>query len=250
MKKYLCISLLWLCTSVSVAQVPKFRMLVIAEHDKNHTPYVDRATEWLNHLALDSGFVVDYIQDATPVGEAFLEKYHVVFQMNFPPYMWSDSAKVAFQRYIETGKGGWVGVHHATLLGNFDGYPMWNWFSKFMGGIRFKDYIASFAKARVHVERTDHPIMRGLPSEFIIERDEWYTYDRSPRPNVTVLAHVDENTYSPPSTKMMGDHPVVWLNERMRARNVYIFMGHDPILFEDVNYTRLLTNALFWAANK
>jgi len=43
-------------------------------------------------------------------------------------------------------------LHHATLLGEFDGYPMWTWFSGFMGGIRFKNYIPDFAAARVKVE--------------------------------------------------------------------------------------------------
>ncbi len=240
-----------LCFSVclSQAQNPRFRMLVIAEYDKNHAPFVEQAKPWLNQLALDSGFSVDYIGDATTLGRAMLSKYQVVFQMNFPPYRWSDSAKVAFQQYIEDGRGGWVGLHHATLLGDFDGFKMWTWFSKFMGSIRFKDYIATFAKASVHVERVDHPVMRGIPHEFIIARDEWYTYDRSPRPNVTVLAHVDEPTYDPPSIKVMGDHPVVWTNERMRSRNVYIFMGHDPDLFQNSVYKALLTNALFWTSS-
>ena len=46
----------------------------------------------------------------------------------------------------------------------------------------------------------------------------------------------------------MGDHPVVWTNERMKARNVYIFMGHSPILFDDKVYRRLFENSIMWAA--
>ena len=34
---------------------------------------------------------------------------------------------------------------------------------------------------------------------------EWYTYDKSPRPNVRVLASVDEATYTPASDIKMGD---------------------------------------------
>jgi type 1 glutamine amidotransferase len=65
-----------------------------------------------------------------------------------------------------------------------------------------------------------------------------------------VLASVDESTYTPATDKKMGDHPVVWINPKMKARNVYIFMGHDPILLEDETYKKLLKNALLWASQK
>lgn len=225
-------------------------MLVLAERDKNHTPYVEAAMVWLNQLAVENNFAVDYHEDPKAVNDEFLSNYQIIFQMNYPPYMWSDTAKAAFERYITEGKGGWVGVHHATLLGDFDGYKMWNWFSDFMGGIRFKNYIAAFASGTVKVEQKKHPVMKGIPNQFTIAKDEWYTYDKSPRLNVTVLASVDESTYQPKTDKVMGDHPVVWTNHKMKARNVYIFMGHDPVLFQDEAYKALLRNALMWAAKK
>jgi type 1 glutamine amidotransferase len=236
-----------LAVSVADAQ-PKFRMLVLAEHDKNHTPYVQAAKPWLDQLAKKNNFAVDYFDNPKLITDELLSKYKVIFQMNYPPYMWSDTAKAAFEKYVEQGKGGWVGVHHTTLLGEFDGYEMWDWFSQFMGSIRFKDYVAGFASGTVDVENAKHPVMKGLPEKFTIAKDEWYTYDKSPRQNVTVLASVDESTYKPDTDKKMGDHPVVWTNPKMKARNVYIFMGHDPILFEDRNYKTLLQNALIWAS--
>ena len=48
----------------------------------------------------------------------------------------------------------------------------------------------------------------------------------------------------------MGDHPVIWTNERVAARNVYIFMGHGPDLLENKAFTTILRNAVFWAAGK
>jgi uncharacterized protein len=157
----------------------------------------------------------------------------------------------AFQKYIEEGRGGgWIGFHHATLLGEFDGYPMWKWFSQFMGGIRFKNYIAGLAAGRVRLEDADHPCLRGVPSSFPVEKEEWYTYDRNPRSGVRVLANVDESSYRPASEIRMGDHPVVWINEKMKARNLYIFMGHHPDLFRNGAYTTLVRNAVFWAAGR
>jgi type 1 glutamine amidotransferase len=92
--------------------------------------------------------------------------------------------------------------------------------------------------------------MRGIPSPVDISDEEWYTYDRSPRPSVHVLASVDESTYVPPSSIRMGDHPVIWTNERYKARNVYIFMGHRPEHFQNENFVKLFHNAILWAAGR
>ena len=58
-----------------------------------------------------------------------------------------------------------------------------------MGGIQFTDYIATFATATVHVEDLVSPIMRGVSPNFTIHNEEWYTWDKSPRPFVHVLGH-------------------------------------------------------------
>jgi len=227
---------------------PRFKVLALAENGGHHIRYTQAAKVWLNKLAADSSFTIDYIETSVPVNEKFLSQYQLFIQLDFPPYTWSEESMKAFIDYIEKGKGGWIGFHHATLLGEFDGYPMWNWFSEFMGGVRWKDYIADFATAKVKAEDSGHPVMKGLPKEFIIEKEEWYTYDKSPRPNVHVIASVDESTYSPDSKIKMGDHPVIWSNAKMTARNVYIFMGHSPDLFNNELYTLLFKNAIFWAA--
>ena len=134
------------------------------------------------------------------------------------------------------------------LLGEFDGFPMWDWFSRFMGDIRYSNYIATFVSGKVNVEESKHPVMKNVPSSFIIEKEEWYTYSRSPRPNVQVLASVDESSYTTDTKIKMGDHPVAWTNKNVRARNVYIFMGHSPELLKNSAYKTLFKNSIFWAA--
>lgn len=237
-------------TSFRAPGPPRFRALVLAEAGGHHIQYTKAATVWLNQLAADSGFVIDYIQNTAPINERFLEQYQLFIQLDYPPYAWKDTAARAFEQYIAKGKGGWIGFHHATLLGEFDGYPMWQWFSKFMGNIRFTNYIADFASGKVQVEDAQHPVMKGMPASFVIEKEEWYTYDQSPRPHVKVIASVDESTYIPASDKKMGDHPVVWSNPGVKARNVYIFMGHSPVLFQNEAYKTLFRNAVFWASGQ
>lgn len=229
---------------------PRFKALVLYESGGHHLPFTTAAKPWLDKLAIDSSFTIDYIDNTKTINEALLKKYQLFIQLDYPPYTWSEESMKAFQKYMNNGKGGWIGLHHATLLGNFDGYPMWQWFSDFMGGIQFKDYIPAFANALVHVEDTSHPLMKGVPSDFLIKKEEWYTYNKSPRQNVHVIASVDESTYEPVSAIKMGDHPVIWTNTRFATRNVYIFMGHAPELFDNEAYTTLLRNSIFWAALK
>lgn len=227
---------------------PRFRVLALAENGGHHIAYSKAAKVWLDQLAADSNFTITYIDNTEKIDSTFLAQYQLFIQLDYPPYAWKDKAVKAFEQYVNEGRGGWIGFHHATLLGEFDGYGLWHWFYDFMGQIRFKDYIAGFASGDVHVEDAGHPVLEGVPAVFKVKTEEWYTYDRSPRAQVHVLANVDEHSYQPASSKTMGDHPVIWTNPGVKARNVYIFMGHSPDLFENSAYLTLFKNAIFWAS--
>ncbi len=231
---------------------PKFRVLALAERASgDHQAFADAGKAYLNKLAAENDFTVDYITGTERINREFLAQYKLFVQLNYPPYHWAPVAKQAFVEYITEGKGGWIGFHHASLLGDFDGYPMDPWFSEFMGGIRFTHYLPDFAKATVRIEDSSSPLAQGLPSSFVVDKEEWYTWSRSPRPNVRVLATVDESSYVPNTMiKMGGDHPVVWSNPHYKARNVYIFMGHHAGLFDDPNFVQLFRNAIFWGAGQ
>ncbi|HEX4786314.1 MAG TPA: ThuA domain-containing protein [Candidatus Sulfotelmatobacter sp.] len=232
------------------ASASRFKVVALAEAGGIHRPFVDAAMVWLQKQSADNNFSVDYIENTDKIDDAFLSQYRLFIQLNYPPYGWTPKAVAAFTRYIEEGRGGWIGFHHATLLGEFDGFGIWPWFSQFMGGIRFTDYIPGFATATVIVEDASNPVMKNVAPSFVVEKEEWYTYDKSPRPNVHVLARVDEATYSPDTpTKMGGDHPVIWINDKVKARNVYIFMGHHPELFQNSAFTTIFHNAILWAAH-
>jgi type 1 glutamine amidotransferase len=246
----LCLLLLTALPCFAQSDTNRFHALVLAERGDQHEAFVAAALVWLKTIASQDHFSLDVFENPDKFTKPFLAKYQVIIQLNYPPYRWSNEAKAAFVDYIENGRGGWVGFHHATLLGEFDGYPMWPWFSDFMGGIRFKNYIARRVSGTVVVEDSAHPCMQGLPSTFVVNEEEWYTFDKDPRPNVHVLAHVDEASYTPPSDIKMGDHPVIWTNEKMKARNIYILMGHHPTLFGNEAYKTLVHNSILWVAGR
>lgn len=248
--RYLVLVLCLLLASWSRGQSAPFHVVALAEKGGIHQPFVDAAKVWLSGEAKRDGFTIEYLESTDAINDDFLAHCDLFLQLNYPPYNWTPRAQAAFVKYIEQGQGGWIGFHHATLLGEFDGFPIWPWFSEFMGGIRFTNYIASFATGTVHVEAREHPVMKGVPATFSVKDEEWYTWDKSPRPNVRVLASVDEGSYAPETKIKMGDHPVVWTNERVKARNVYIFMGHHADLFENAALTTMFHNSIEWTARR
>lgn len=228
----------------------KAKVLVLTERGGQHGGFTDAGLRWLAAEGAKRNFSITEINNARNITEAYLSQFSLVIQLDFPPYTWPKEAEDAFVKYIEEGHGGWIGFHHATLLGEFDGYPMWQWFSDFMGGVRFKNYIAPLADGTLIVEDEQHPVMKGVPASFVVPDDEWYTYDKSPRPNVHVLANVDESSYTPASDIKMGDHPVVWVNESKKARNVYFQIGHSSKLYETEGFTTMFRNAIDWTLGR
>lgn len=228
----------------------KAKVLVLTERGGQHGGFTDAGLKWLAAEGVKGNFSITEINNARNITEAYLSQFSLVIQLDFPPYTWPKEAEDAFVKYIEEGRGGWIGFHHATLLGEFDGYPMWQWFSDFMGGVRFKNYIAPLADGTLIVEDKQHPVMKDVPASFVVPDDEWYTYDKSPRPNVHVLANVDESSYTPASDIKMGDHPVVWVNESKKARNVYFQIGHSSKLYETEGFTTMFRNAINWTLER
>lgn len=226
------------------------KVLVLTERGGLHEGFVAAALDWLDTFAKQENLQLRIINHPREVENETLASYKVFIQLNYPPYNWTPKTEKAFIKYIEEGQGGWVGFHHASLLGEFDGFPMWKWFSDFMGGIRFKNYIAQKATGTLHVEDRSHPVMKNLPDSFQIANDEFYIFDRNPRPNVHVIANVDEDSYSPQTDIKMGDHPVIWSNPKVKARNVYFLIGHDATLLTSKDFKQMFANAILWAAGK
>lgn len=227
------------------------RIIALAEPGQTiHQSFADAALRWLHETAPKEGFTVDYIRTTDPIDDAYLAAHDLFVQVNYPPYRWTPVAEAAFKKAMAQGTIGWVGFHHASLLGRFDGFAMSPFFHQFMGNIVFKRYIPDFATGTVRVEDSAHPVVKGLPAAFTIENDEWYTYDRSPRPDVHVLANVDEDSYEPARTVKMGDHPVIWTNPHYKGRNVYFQFGHKADLFQNSAFKTLFLNAIRWASER
>ncbi|MCW3117679.1 MAG: ThuA protein [Chitinophagaceae bacterium] len=252
MKKIIRITSLPVITAIlltgllSVKKPEKFKVFVIVSSAKDHVKMVAAARPFLEKMAADNNFLIDITADTSKITDTNLANYQVFLQLHEAPFDMSYDQQAAIQKFIEQGKG-WVGIHAAGLTGKDFLGPQkkyWQWFEDYMGGITYSPHPA-FQKGVVIIEDHKHPVTKNLPDRFEVP-DEWYEFNKSPRPNVRVLGTADESSYR--QNKPMGDHPIIWTNEKY-ARMIYIGIGHDASLCSDKNFTILVRDAILWAAS-
>ena len=228
------------------AQRKSFKVLAVASADPDHDPMIKKAKGFLEKIASENNFEVDFTRDGTTINDENLSHYRVFVQLHLAPFDMTQSQQMALQHFISRGNG-WVGVHAAGLTGKQfpgPGTPYWQWFEKLMGGIVYSPHPAKQTGV-LEVEDRTHPVMKNLPASFSI-LDEWYEFDKSPRPNVHVLATAKESTYK--QVMPMGDHPMIWTNPNY-DRAIYIGIGHDVSACDDPNFTILIRDAILWAGS-
>ncbi len=244
------------CTS-AFAATPRFKVLVVATENTSDSHYamVEAGKTFLYALAADSNFSITWVQNPNGFTDAYLADYKLILQLNYPPFGWNSTSQTAFQNYMEQGKGGWIGIHHPGIYSQSTAgsQQLFTWFQPFFGGITYLGYIASRCQGTITSEDTTHPCFKGVPKTFIMKDEEWFYWDKSPRPSVHMLATVNEKTFVPDSAsfnKMPNDHPVAWSNEnaKYKARNIYISVGHSAQAFANSAFTTIVRNAIFWAA--
>jgi type 1 glutamine amidotransferase len=118
-------------------------------------------------------------------------------------------------------------------------------FYKGLVGAYFKSHPA-IQPARINVEIKDHPSTRMLPGLWN-RTDEWYTYALSPRENVTVLASLDEDSFS--GGGMNGDHPIAWCHEYEGGRALYTGGGHTRESYREPKFRAHLKGSIEWLIN-
>ena len=79
--------------------------------------------------------------------------------------------------------------------------------------------------------------------------DEWYDFQTNPRATTTVLATIDESSYS--GGTMGADHPFIWTHPTSGGgRALYTAMGHTQESYADPLFRQHLVGAIRWAAGR
>jgi type 1 glutamine amidotransferase len=225
----------------------KFKVLVLGQPDDNHPQTGAAGIKAIQEIAAGQAYTVDAITDPGKITDAFLEPYAELIVVMGWQGEWSATTRNAIQKFVEAGKG-WMGFHVSTLAGI---YPTpWPWYDAWVGGITFKGHPATRQNGTIHVESTalDHPVLAGVPATFSLH-EEWYAWTTSPRgkPDIAILATVDESTYDPGGTAMGKDHPVMWSNTKYGPM-ILTSLCHEPEAFSNANVRKFIANAIPWLA--
>ena len=207
------------------------------------------------------------IERATVPKEAVAEfkpdftQFNVVLS-NYNGAPWPDETKAAFVKYIEEG-GNLVVVHAAD-----NSFPKWKEYNQMIGlggwggrsekdgpYVYWKDgeIVRDSSKGRggshgkpweykVVVREADHPITRGLPTEFLQAKEELYDQMRGPAENMTVLATAFAKGGSE------RHEPVLMAITYGKGRIFHTVMGHDAKSMLGTAFQETLIRGTEWAA--
>lgn len=164
-----------------------------------------------------------------------LAKYDAIAFVLTTGAVLDEDQKAAFQRYIRSGHG-FVGVHAAT-----DTFHKWPWYLQLVGA-EFKRHPAPH-DARIVIEDRAHPSTAFLAWNWT-RFDEWYDFVKNPRPDVRVLASLDEKSYP---GGQMGDHPIIWEHEFEGGRVWYTELGHPKAAYKETMFMESLGQGILWA---
>lgn len=183
-----------------------------------------------------------------------LRRFEVIVFNNMTGDALTPQQEKAFQDWLENG-GAWIGLHSAGDNSHAD----WSWYDDSVIGPEFVGHPADpqFQEARLVNLATTHPIMRGIPAEWM-HTDEWYSFDGTEALGEAVpLLGLDEDSYSPQNL-LYGDredlrmgggpagHPIAWTRCIGKGRTFYSGLGHNHTSYDDPIYRKMLLNALEW----
>jgi type 1 glutamine amidotransferase len=183
------------------------------------------------------GFSVDASEDAAAFTDESLARYKAVVFLSTTGDVLDAPQQAAFERFVRRG-GGFVGVHSAA-----DTEYDWPFYGALVGAY-FLNHPA-IQSATVQIADASHPTTASLPRAWV-RRDEWYNFRQNPRSRVTVLATLDEGTYS--GGTMAPDHPIVWSHIHEGGRAWYTAGGHTVESFAEPLFVEHLGKAVLWAA--
>ena len=190
----------------------------------------------ITDIAISRGWTVTFSEDADVINPNRLKAFDAVVFLSTTGKILDTKQEKALIGFIHNG-GGFVGVHAAADC-EYD----WTWYGKLVGAF-FLQHPAQ-QDAVVKIEDTTHPTTSFLPNPWK-RHDEWYDYRVNPRPNVHVLASLDQQSYT--GSKMGDDHPIMWCHEFEGGRSWYTGMGHTQESYRDPSFLKMLSEGIEWA---
>jgi type 1 glutamine amidotransferase len=221
-------------TTVAIGELP--RIMVFTRTMKYRHRSIPAGVQAVHEMG-QGRWITEHTEDPTWFTRERLGSYKAVVFLSTTGNVLDPAQQEAFQAYIESG-GGFVGVHAAS-----DTEYEWPWYGTLVGAW-FRDH-TPVIEADVHPESMKDTSTRMLPRPWR-RIDEWYAFRSNPRPDVEVLAHMDDAQMG--TSGMGGDHPIAWKREISRGRSWYTGMGHTIESFSEPLLLDHLRGGIEWAA--
>lgn len=183
---------------------------------------------------------------------------------NYNGDLWPEPVQKDLEAYV-SGGGGLVIVHAAN-----NAFEPWGEFNKMIGlgwrGANFgprvtvddKGAVVETAKGQgpgaghgpqhdfaIVVRDREHPVMQGIPAEWMHVKDELYHGQRGPGANMHILA----TAYSDASKQGTGtNEPMVWWIPYGKGKVFTTLMGHADYSMKCVGFQTIVERGTEWAA--
>jgi type 1 glutamine amidotransferase len=202
--------------------------------------------EAVERLARARGWNVVVSENAAIFNPRQIARFDVVLFNSTSGDIFTPGQRATFRAWLEGG-GGFVALHGAGGDPHYD----WDWYVNVVLGAQFIGHTGrpkQFQLGTIRVAEPDHPAMRSLPPEWRRE-EEWYAFNHIPSGYGThVLARLDERSYEPPASQVMGDHPIIWTRCIGRGRVFFSALGHKAETYSEPLHLAMIGDALEWAS--
>lgn len=253
-------------------QAKKIYKVLIIDGQNNHRNMADGTAMMKKYLEETGMFKAD-IATTPKKGEnmeSFIPdftRYDVVLS-NYNGDAWPEATNTAFEKFVKNG-GGLVVIHAAD-----NAFPKWLAYNKMIGiggwegrneksgpylyfdqtkGKMVKDTAKGPGGSHGHQHEfvvttrdASHPIMKGLPAEWLHQKDELYDRLRGPAENVHVLA----TAYSPVEQRGSGRiEPILMTLQYGKGRIFHSTLGHENYSQKCVGFITTLQRGTEWVAS-
>jgi len=251
------------------ANTPSFRVLLL--DGQNNHPW-QKTTPIMKAYLEETGLFTVEVLTAPPKGSSmvgFLPSFkgYDVILSNYNGDAWPQKTEKALEKYVAKG-GGLVIIHAAD-----NAFPHWQAYNEMIGLGGWekrteKDgpYIYYDEKGElvrdmspgpgghhgmqhefvVRCRQPEHPIMQGLPLEWLHTRDELYDMMRGPALRMEILA----TAFSAVEKKGTGRHePIVMTLSYGKGRIFHNMLGHGDYSMHCAGFATLLQRGTEWVAS-
>jgi uncharacterized protein len=195
--------------------------------------------------AKSGAFTVESTQDARTITPAKLKDidvlaFYTTGELPIPAETWA-----AIQAWIESGKGGFVGLHSATDT-HWDYAGPGQTYTAFINGKFAGHPWTQGTPITVRALGGKDPVNQAWPARFAYA-EEIYQYSDYDPTKVRVLQALD---FTDMALKRPWFVPITWTRQIGQGRVFFTNLGHTPSTWDDPRYRAQIVDAVRWTAHR